>query len=64
MKSENKIKSTINDLDNMVLCCSSKPHSALVITDASIKNDIATSISHQLIDQLSKQFIMLRSLLV
>ena len=33
-------------LDNMVLHCSSEPHSALVITDASIKNDITTSISH------------------
>ena len=30
----------------MVLCYSSDPHAALVITDASIKNDIATSISH------------------
>ena len=30
----------------MTLCCSSEPHTALVITDASIKKDIATSISH------------------
>ena len=30
----------------MVLHCSFKPHSALVITDASIKNDIVTSIAH------------------
>jgi len=34
------------ELDNMVLHNSSLPHTALVITDASIKNDIATSISH------------------
>ena len=34
------------ELDNMVLHCSSEPHSALMITDVSIKNDIATSISH------------------
>ena len=43
-KSHNKIHS--QELDKMVLCCSSEPHTALVITDASIKNDIATSISH------------------
>ena len=30
----------------MTLQCSSDPHTALVITDASIKKDIATSISH------------------
>ena len=30
----------------MVLCNSPLPHTALVIMDASIKNDIATSISH------------------
>ena len=30
----------------MTLCCSSKPNTALMITDASIKNDIVTSISH------------------
>jgi len=30
----------------LVLCTSSLPHTALVVTDASIKNDIATSISH------------------
>ena len=34
------------ELDDMVLHCSSNPHAALVITDVSIKNDIATSISH------------------
>ena len=30
----------------MTLCCSSEHHTALIITDASIKNDITTSISH------------------
>ena len=30
----------------MVLCCSSNPHTALMITDVSIKNDIVISISH------------------
>ena len=34
------------ELDEMVLRCSSESQTALVITDASIKNDIATSISH------------------
>ena len=34
------------ELDNMVLHNSLSPLTALVITDASIKNDIATSISH------------------
>ena len=34
------------ELDEMVLCCSSDPNTVLVITDASIKNNIATSISH------------------
>ena len=34
------------ELDDMVLCNSSSPHTALVITDASIKTNIATSISH------------------
>ena len=43
-KNQNHLRS--QELDNMVLHCSSEPHSALVITDASIKNDIATSISH------------------
>jgi len=33
-------------LDEMVLSNSSIPNTALVVTDASIKNDIATSISH------------------
>ena len=43
-KEKNKIHT--QELDNMVLCNSSLPHSALVITDASIKKDIAMSISH------------------
>jgi len=43
-KGKNKIHA--QELDNMVLCNSPLPHTALVITDASIKNDIATSISH------------------
>ena len=34
------------ELDNMVLLNSSSSHTALVISDASIKNNIATSISH------------------
>jgi len=34
------------ELDEMVLCTSSLPHTALIVTDASIKNNIATSISH------------------
>ena len=43
-KSYNKLCN--QELDKIVLQCSSEPHTALVITDASIKNDIATSISH------------------
>jgi len=43
-KEKNKI--CAQELDNMVLHNSSLPHSALVITDTSIKKDIATSISH------------------
>ena len=41
-----KDKTRTQELDDMVLYNSSSPHTALVITDASIKNDIATSISH------------------
>ena len=36
----------VQELDNMVLLNSLLPHTALVITDASIKNDITTSILH------------------
>jgi len=43
---EKNDKTRTQELDNMVLHNSLSPHTALVITDASIKNDIATSISH------------------
>jgi len=43
---EKNDKTHAQELDNMVLHNSSSPLTALVITDASIKNDIATSISH------------------
>jgi len=43
-KEINKIRA--QELDDMVLCNSSLSHSALVIMDASIKNDISMSISH------------------
>ena len=43
-KSHNKLCD--QELDKMVLQYSSEPHTALMITDASIKNDIAISISH------------------
>jgi len=45
-KDKNPNKTRAQELDEMVLQNSSSPHSAIVITDASIKNDIATSISH------------------
>ena len=46
-KNDKKSKnSCTQELDNMVLHFSSIPHSAIVITNASIKNNIATSISH------------------
>jgi len=45
-REENQNKLWSQELDKMVLCCSSDPLSALVVTNASIKNDIATSISH------------------
>ena len=41
-----KDKICVQELDEMVLWISSSPFTALIITDASIKNDIATSISH------------------
>jgi len=41
-----KDKICAQELDKMVLQISSSPSMALVITDASIKNNIATSISH------------------
>ena len=43
-KEKDKIRA--QELDEMVLRISSSPSMALVVTDASIKNNIATSISH------------------
>ena len=43
-KEKNKIRA--QELDDMVLYNSSLPYTALIITNASIKKDIATSISH------------------
>jgi len=45
-KEKDKDKIHAQELDDMVLRNSSLHYTALVITDASIKNDIATSISH------------------
>ena len=45
-KEKEKDKICAQELDNMVFWNSSSYHTALVITNASIKNDIATSISH------------------
>ena len=45
-REENQNKLRSQELNKMVLRCSSDPLSALVVTDANIKNDIATSISH------------------
>ena len=45
-KEKEKNKTHTQELDDMVLSNSSSPQSALMITDASIKHDIATSISH------------------
>ena len=45
-KDKEKDKIRTHELDTMVLHNSLSPHTALVITDASIKNDIAASISH------------------
>ena len=45
-KEKEKYKTRAQELDDMVLSNSSSPQSALVITDASIKHNIATSISH------------------
>ena len=41
-----KLSIHVQELDNIVLHNSSSPHIALIITDASIKNDIATFILH------------------
>ena len=45
-KEKSKDKICAQELDKMVLHNSSSPYTALIISDASIKNDIATSISH------------------
>jgi len=45
-KEKTKINNHALELDEMVLQTSSSPYTALVITDASIKNDIATSVLH------------------
>ena len=45
-KEQEKDKIYTQELDNMVLQNSSLQHTALIITDTSIKNNIATSISH------------------
>ena len=45
-KVENHNKKRSQELDEMVLHLSSDSKAALVVTDASIRNDIATSISH------------------
>ena len=45
-KEKNQNKICGQELDDLTLCCSSEPNTALMITDASIKNDITTSISH------------------
>ena len=39
-------KSCFQQLDDMMLHSSSSPHMAIVVTDASVKNDIATLVSH------------------
>ena len=43
---EKNDKKCYQQLDEMTLQSSSSPHMAIVVTDASIKKDIATSISH------------------
>ena len=45
-KEKEKDKIRTQELDDMVLRNSSSHHTALIVTDASIKNDIAISISH------------------
>ena len=45
-KEKTKNNTHTQELDEMVLQVSSLPHTALMVTDASIKNDCATSISH------------------
>jgi len=57
-KEKEKDKIYTQELDDIVLRNSSLPHTALVITDASIKNDIAISISHIHIANLSRLLMM------
>ena len=45
-KEKNQSKIQSQELNDMVLCYSSDPHAAIVIMDASIKNNIATFILH------------------
>jgi len=45
-KEKEKDKIRAQELNDMILCNSSSPHTALIITDVSIKKDIATSISY------------------
>ena len=45
-KGKNHIKIRCQELDNLTLRCSSESNTAFVISDVSIKNDIATSVSH------------------
>jgi len=45
-KEKDKDKTCAQELDDMVLRISSSPNTTLIITDASIKNDIATLILH------------------
>ena len=45
-KEKDKDKICAQELDDMALQVSSSPNTVLIITDASIKNNIATSISH------------------
>jgi len=45
-KEKDKDKICAQELDNMVLQISSSPNTALIVTDASIKNNIATSVLH------------------
>ena len=43
---EKNDKLCFQQLDDMTLQSFSSPHTAIIVTDASIKNDIATSVSH------------------
>jgi len=45
-KEKDKDKTCVQELDDLVLCISSSPNTALIVMDASIKNNIATLILH------------------